>query len=63
MSNENWASQANEALKRFILWWESDSPDRRMNFQEAHEMGNLILVAKFLVDDHQARKAEDPEEK
>lgn len=58
MTDEEWEEDAAELLRRFVLWWESDSPDRRLDSAEAHDLANHVLAAKFLLAEYADRKGE-----
>lgn len=45
-----WVDRARHALNGFVLWWDSDAPDRRLPAEEAHDLANVILIAKSLLD-------------
>lgn len=49
MSKESWDERAVKALQRFITWWHSDSPERKLSMDESHGLVNAVLVAKHLV--------------
>ena len=51
MEDVDWDERALEVLERFVHWWEAASPGSRLNLEEAHDMGNTILIAKLLIDE------------
>ena len=36
-------------LQALVVWWERDAPDRSLNEDDAHEMGNIAAIAKGLL--------------
>ena len=56
MSHDPWSEHAADTLRKFVLWWESDSPGRRLDAYEAHELANVVMAAKGLIEEFDERQ-------
>jgi hypothetical protein len=59
-SETKWEENAVKVLQGLVQWWESDDPDRRLSHAGAHNMANLVMMARWALA---VREADGDKEK